>query len=394
MLKVREKIEIVLVFVFLLTCVFFPGDPYHIKLVTYFLSMLFGADILFKNLTNKYYWPIYIMGAAFTTIAVVWSIALGNEVGQSVKQAYSMALLLLVIIIKELNINYNKWVIYMFMAMTVFFIVVALLDLTGIYVLDRWSFRPIMEQIESGYLRYNGQGIIRYRFFIKSAPVLIAVFCYSLYERKWIMSITCFIGLFLSGTRGNVFAGVIALGIACLLILHETLKTKKQRIIAAVILVAIVLVLLPVGINVLQGIMNSKQSASSDAIKYNQALGYIHDIMNPKTFFLGDGMGSYFTDWGRDMLVHETGELSFLDIYKKLGLILFIPYAVFICSPFAWKIDWGKKLGLFMYLLIAATNPFLYNSTGMIMFIYIYVSRPENTWFVNKLESKFGKAKS
>lgn len=394
MKKARTIALNIVVFIFLFTCVYFPGDPYHVKLLAYFAALVLGADILIKNLKNRYYWPIYLMGAGFTVLIIIWGILLKNDVGQTIKQSYSMALLLLVILIREENMQYQKWVIYLFTAMCLFFVVVAVLDTTGVYSLTNWSIRPIMEELESGYLRYNGQGIIRYRFFIKSAPVLIVPFGYALYEKKWWLVLILFSGLFLSGTRGNVFAGVITLGLGVLLVLNDTFKEKKQRIIVAIILVVLAIAVAPFAIKALQGIMGSKQSAASDSIKHMQAMGLLNDIMNPKTFFLGDGMGSFFEDWGRDMLVHETAELSFLDIYKKLGLILFIPYTIFMLAPFSWDIDWGKKLSLLMYLVIAATNPFLFNSTGMIMFIYMYSCRPEQTWFVNKLESKFGKAKS
>ena len=389
--KIRAIALNICIFVFLFICIYSPVDPLQIKLVAYFSALFLGADILIKNLRNKYYWPVYLMGGFYPLICVIWSLALGNPVGLTLSQGYPAALLLLVILIREQDIQYTKWFSRLVLVLIILTIGIAVLHFLGaldVRDASEGTIRDILMKSGTAMIGGSKRGIMQVAVYFRSSPIMIFLLALCVNKREIWISLAGALALFFSGTRANFFAGVIILGLSVLLYLKEIIKSEKaKKIIYGAILIAVILCM-PKAISVVSGIMAG--GSHSDSVKIGQTIGILETLKEPKNLILGEGFGSMFADMGRDGLVHETAEVGYLDYLRKAGLILSIPFFTFIFIPFTWKIDWRIKLGYLGYLAIAATNPFLYTSTGYIIYIYIYVCRPEDTWVTKKLENKIG----
>lgn len=126
-------------------------------------------------------------------------------------------------------------------------------------------------------------------------------------------------------------------------------------------------------INLLFQIIISR-GAESDLVRLGHIRGLIEVFQNNPIFLLiGTGIGSSFYSYGVLQYVSSI-EIPYLDLFRQMGFILFTIYMMFIMYPL--KKIYRQKHYLFMYvcyLLIAATNPLLFNSTFYLIYIYIFI---------------------
>jgi hypothetical protein len=88
---------------------------------------------------------------------------------------------------------------------------------------------------------------------------------------------------------------------------------------------------------------------------------------------IGMGMGSSFYSHGVGEFINSI-EWSYLDLWRQMGLPMFIIFLVFLMRPLTTKnkIPMHTKFGFVSYLIIAGTNPLLYSSTAYLYYIYMY----------------------
>jgi hypothetical protein len=175
------------------------------------------------------------------------------------------------------------------------------------------------------------------------------------------------VSLILSGTRANILFSIILLIIFYLN--NQSLITKCNIIIISIIALVF---MLPEFIELFQYIFITK-GASSDIVRIGHLQGISELIQNkPSIIITGSGMGSYFYSYGRNAEVN-TIELSYIDLWRQMGIFFFILFNIFIISPiFNINNSMYKKMAYMSYLLIAMTNPLLYNSTSFLVYIYMY----------------------
>ena len=67
-----------------------------------------------------------------------------------------------------------------------------------------------------------------------------------------------------------------------------------------------------------------------------------------------------------------SSEIAYLDLIRKIGLILFVPFMIFVLKPFKFKIPIHDKLAYAGYLVVCFTNPLLFSSTAYVLYILLY----------------------
>lgn len=357
---------------FIIICLFFPADFYNLKKIAFGLLIMIGINKILYLFSAKYR-PVFFMALIFPLGTILYSMLLGSSFSDAFSSGYAGVLFFILIIVCEYNIDYESILIRCLKFLCYAIILIALLDFFNIY--DVNAMNPIREFIYENHMGVIGKSeayAAYYKLFFKTSPLLIVLLYYSFERKKWIDMILSFCALILSGTRGNIFVAFILLII--MVFTHKT-KTRKQRklkkIFIGVTLLAGIL-LTPTVIKIGFDMMNASGSFASDAIRLGQLQGLAVELSDPLKILLGSGYGnSLMMDYGRGYMT-EDFEWAYFSLLLKVGLIWFIAYMIFLIRPLFAKINLSMKILHLGYMAIAFTNPLLYSSTAMLMYIYIY----------------------
>jgi len=213
--------------------------------------------------------------------------------------------------------------------------------------------------------------------FHRASPILLfplALAFYSFLKTKnikyMIYTVMVCAALFLSGTRANIFSGIL---IIYLIFTHYTCFTKK-RVTSAFLLTLTAGVFFIIGTFLLLTVADSSAAAKE---------GHLHSYIeifrdNPQYLLIGQGPGSYFYTTGFGKEVTNT-ELSYLDLIRMFG-IFFTIAIVFIYLLPLFKIEkynvtrnFSIAIAYLAYLFIAGTNPLLIGPTGFVALWIAYV---------------------
>jgi hypothetical protein len=111
----------------------------------------------------------------------------------------------------------------------------------------------------------------------------------------------------------------------------------------------------------------------SNSVKIAHARSFIaHIDEQPTVLLTGDGLGaSYFSAApGVEQEVYQT-ELTYLDMVRYFGLAGSLCFLLLLIAPFGPP-NGFILVGLSSYLVIAGSNPLLFNSTGMLAVVFFW----------------------
>lgn len=363
---------------FLFICIFFPGDPYGIKFIFLFPLLASGIGVFLKSIQNNKYIYIFIMGVLYPIIIMMWSSIVGGKIIASVSEAYPPVLLLLVIIIVEYDIPYEKIFVLLLKIMVILLLVIVILDLIGIIDVNQSSFfRNAFYNYDMGLMGKSPEYAAFYKVFFKASPLLLVLIPYCYEKNEFLMAVLTLVACIFSGTRANIFCAVIIFLFGLINIWSDNKKKKNIRIIIGIILIAVILLLIPTLIDFLQKMMTAKGSVASDAVRSGQFYSFKNIFSNPANLIFGMGFGSTFFDLGR-MAYSAASEIAYFDLLRKIGLIWFIPFIIFVIKPFTWRIQVHYKVAYAGYLLSCFTNPLLFSSTAYVLYILFYTKYYSN----------------
>lgn len=367
-----KDLRIFLVLCFLLICIFFPGDPYGLKIIFFAMICISGAGTLVYQWKNGRYGYIYLMGMIFPIILMIFSSIIGGNIVASISGAYPAFLLLLVITIVQYDINYERMLFSLLQIMVIFTLVIVLLDVVGFINVNEDNFiRNAFYTYDMGVMGKSSSYAVYYKVFFKSSPLLILLLPYCFEQNKFIMAILTFVALILSGTRANIFVAAVVFVFGFINIWSTNKKNKAIRLFLGVIIVIYIIAMISNLVNIVSGLMNTIGSINSDLIRTGQLASFKKILSNPSTLLFGMGFGTSFYDLGR-MAYTYASEIAYLDLLRKIGLIWFITFIIFLMNPIRWHMGIHMKIAYLGYLLICFTNPLLFSSTAYVLYIYVY----------------------
>ena len=214
-----------------------------------------------------------------------------------------------------------------------------------------------------------------YKIFLKTSPLIILLVDDSLNNKKYITTFIACISLLLSGTRANVL--ILTLYILSRIFFDVKIK-KTYKILISFILFGIIVYNLSNITFIITDIMNKKGSIESDRIRNGLMSSYKIIFSDIKNLILGTGYNSSFYNLGTKGYT-TTGEYSYLELIRQIGIIFFTIFIIFIIIPLKNKIKASTKIAYIGYLIIAYTNPLLFSSTGFAAFTYMYTLEDKNT---------------
>lgn len=205
------------------------------------------------------------------------------------------------------------------------------------------------------------------RVYFHTSPMLVFSLCYYLHlfikEKKRLylifVLITAF-SFFISGTRNNMLMAILPF--AFILYINSSKNLRRLYIICSVIIVGYIVV------NGVLSDFTSKDEASNET-KLSLVPDYLQCYSNPRTFLIGDGIGSFFVTKVRGQT--DNNELTYFELLRRFGIFGFIIYLYLMIKPVKHliKSENYSWLGLSyaLYLVMIFSNPFFFSSNGMII---------------------------
>lgn len=181
--------------------------------------------------------------------------------------------------------------------------------------------------------------------------------------------ISIILTLLLSGTRANI----LSLSLIILFYIGYYLYKRSKAIF--LIFACIIAIVSVYEISSAIAILFDTQEPSN-IIKYGYLISYYnHFSSNILDLFIGQGLGVsfYVEHFSRSFL---TSELTYLEVLRVWGLPITCIFMGILIIPIIKELKSKSLSHLFIayiaYLFIAGTNPFLLDSTGMFVLVYVF----------------------
>ena len=379
-LSVRNLIFLPSIYVFMLVTVFDPGDVVlGLKVPLFLLCVATGIIICIKE-PSKVNLPrsliVYVLlfiGIPLFSIFIYY-LRDGSDPfeGFVLIKGYLFIFLAIILVITKFDATKFLSNILLIMAMCIISLFIFLLiypeyfDLLNAVGMQTQIFYP-------GKRSYDGIITFQQAYFACSPMLVLAIsyYFYKLLESNYkdkshFFKLTvCVIGLFLAGSRNNMFAAIF-LPLALYILFN-----KKNIFSFAVIFSTFFGFLF---------IFGSEIASLLDPTEYsNQSkISYIPDYMeifsNISHLFLGQGLGAYykFTIFYEPYFITE---LTYFELIRNFGLflgfimLLMLIYPIYISFTLNHKAELQKHIavGYSFYLIMNFTNPNLFSSMGILI---------------------------
>jgi hypothetical protein len=367
-----------LLLVFVIVCVFDPADQIAGGKVFVF-GLLWGATaIKFLLARDDLYLPpgllIYVgTFIAIPLLSVCWYFIISGQQpfeGFGLLKGYLLISLAVVLVLNRVDLIPQLSAVLCVLACAVIATFVAIElepDLfeklyplgvsTGLLILDK--------------RRYGDFELIQVYFV--TSPMLVMPIAYyfdramaepRLARKLGFMSLTAIsiTGMFLAGTRNNIFASVM---LPCLL---WPLYTKRVALSALCSLGIMVILALPF-LDVLRAFLDPSEGGNSTKLAL---LGdYFQIFEDPVTLLLGQGLGAYH-NWSTGYFFIT--ELTYLEMTRAFGLIGALAMMALLLFPVAYAFfvqtsrrERSLAVAYFLYLVMCASNPNLFSSMGVLI---------------------------
>ena len=381
--SVRRKINVVLLFLFVLNALFVPADPFEVKKLAMFALLVLNCDSFWRMRAKDERW-IFLVGTVLTTVTILISILWTGNIVENISLGYVGYILLLYPIIRQYRIDFVKMVIHVLTLMSYFIVIMGLLDLIGfISVYDN----PYLMWLADSKNAMVGKGShlpIGFAIFMKASPMIFLGIAYSFLNPKSFLAPYSFtklkfvnaavmcLAMVLSGTRANMF---LCLFFAAFCAVYQIKSQVKRN---TFIFAMFVLLLFFLGDGALLNSIVDMfiRKASSDAVR-NDTLDSILAVWekNPRSLLLGSGYSATFYNTGRGEYVSSV-EISYWNLLRQVGLFLFVAMMAMYLYPAMKMLKEQKNtliiLAYVAYLGVAYTNPLLFSSTGMTLLLFMY----------------------
>ena len=373
----KKSINEILISAFVGISVIFPADIYGLKKIFFLIICVLNLGLIFHSLMNRKNSFLAFFGFVFPTFLFLYSAVLTTDVFGAFTRSFAAYMLLIIFVIKNYNINYEKILIRSINIIMLMTLALVLLDLLNIINVNYGFFRNnIMYKYGLGLMGKSSTYPFYYKIFFKTSPLIVILLFKSFDKRKYLTTFLALTALVISGTRANVLFPVFFL---CLFYIFYA-KNYSKMIKFAFIFTGISLII--IFSSSLLEIFNEifiVKGRASDVVRQGHIQGIIELVQNdPWIIIRGSGMGSVFYSYGRDSYVSSI-EWSYIDLWRQMGFLFFFLFLVFITVPVFYPNKTSKKIAYISYLFISGTNPLLFSSTSYLYYIYMYYDLPRKT---------------
>lgn len=370
----KKNINILLLQVLVFICIIFPSDIFNLKKIVLICIFFLNYGLIIDEI--KINSMISLFGFYFPILLIIISTLISGNFIASFQRSFCCFMILIVAVIKKNNIGYKRILLRTITIVSLLTIFIYITDFLGIYNVN--GMFPLKEFLYNNDVAIMGKSPeypFYYKIFIKTSPLVVLCLFESFQASNIIVFLLSLFTVVLSGTRANIFVSISFLVLYFLLFYKN--NKKNLVIVKYCIFAVIILITLVNTVNIYNQIyaLLFEKSAISDLTRN----GHLESLQllfsnNPSFLIIGMGMGSSFYSSGVNALVNSM-EWSYLDLIRQMGIIMFSFYCFFLLFPIKRILNNKPMLCAYIaYLVIAATNPLLFNSTAYLMYIYVYSS--------------------
>ena len=386
--NIRKNLTNILILFFLVICIYFPLDPFGLKIPLLFLIFLSAAGFFAAALKNPYWGETFLWGMIIPVGMIGYSILTGGFVRESLSFGYPAVILLIVIVDTEAELSYEKMFRWTVNTLAFTILILVVLDILQICDINHSYIRELIYRYGIGFIGKSENYAFYYKVFLRCSPLIIYTFAYAVFKKKRILSFMLFAALFASGTRANVIASFFVIAAY---LWFKAREGKRGLLFILFFGLAVVIVTI---LNweyiwkAFQGVLNAASAVESNSVRIGHLKGLAEYYQeNPINIITGSGMGSSFYSYGRNAWIDQM-EWPLLDFFRQNGILFTVLVLIFIgrmiLNP---KTERYKKVGLLEYLTIAMGNRLLYTSTAYLGYIYVYKDKVKKKYENNSSHS-------
>lgn len=370
-MKNREINQILITLLIILT-VWFPADIYNLKTIVLGVILLLNIGVIIK--CRKLY---FLYSIILLVYLAGMSIANTFDVVATLKATHIILYLWVIPVIKYYNIDFKNMFLKTLLSLAIFICIVAIFDFFGIINIGDNAIIEFFNSTNNAQISKSINAMFVYVVFMNASPLLYFLLINSLVEGDICQAGISFLALMLSGTRANIYMGILILVIYMIFIKRVSLlKIISIGMMLAVSFFLIEYFLLKVDV------INLAKS-QGDITRNDKIVSSLYCIMdNPKNFLFGMGAGTTFKSVNtlKEYSAIECSYVEFWRIYGLIGLCLLILLLVLVYRNLGIE----NKIAYLCYLVVCWVDPFLFTSTGFIMLDYLYVTKWSGKYAVDR----------
>ncbi|MDT2634764.1 O-antigen ligase family protein [Enterococcus dongliensis] len=355
---------------FLFFALLTPADYFGFKLVSFVAIMFFNIDIILDFISKKKNFYFFFFTIIFPFCLFIFSVIRTYNFIETIKYLYIFTYIFLIPICEERKIDYTKMFMIIVNFLSVIIVASSVLDKIGIIPIAANPLLMFLNDTGEAQISVSPYAMFHYVLFLNASPLILISFSYFLFNKKIFLSVLNFLALIFSGTRANIYLGLIALLI--FIFFEGSIKLLKPFLIALVVLI----VFLFSGTFIEKVATINWAKNTGDQIRSLNAQSILDTLnKNPSNYLWGTGIRTYYFSLGRNDFINDS-ELTYLELLRQTGLIGLIPLLIFLLRPLIAFIKNGKYFwlvtGYSLYLMKCIIDPFLFTSTGFLLITLVY----------------------
>ena len=365
---------------FIFVTIFDPADVVlGLKVPLFILCFITGGLVALERPGRIYVpMPLVIYTLLFVTIPLfsifVYYLKNGTDPyeGFIMLKAYLFITLAIILVVTDIDLTKYLSNILLLMALCIISLFIFLLIFPDSFILlntigmETGIFIPSRRS-------YDGIFTFQQAYFVCSPMLVVSIAYYFFRFREshnkdyWslVLLTISIVGLFLAGSRNNMFAAVI-LPISLYFIF------SRKRILPTVLVSCLLIVLILVTANELAVLLDPTEEANSKRLSYLSDYAKIFsDLSN---LFFGQGLGAYY-NFSNLSNPYFVTELTYFEVFRNFGLFLGFFMLFMLAYPIFKTFRLGKSallqkhiaVAYSFYLVMCFTNPNLFNSLGILI---------------------------
>lgn len=359
----------VLIALFIFLAILMPADHLNVKIFIFALLLIVNIKTIVDFLLDRQY--LY-----YTCFVVIFPLCLfllslmHTSFQLAAGRLYVFSYMWLLPVILKYKINYLKYILNTLMVLSLIVCISALLDMVGILSVNANPLLAYFHMAGEAQISTSVDAIFYYVIFLNGSPLILALLLYSLFKEKWIWSIISFTALLLSGTRANIYEALFFSALYFLFLAQN--KTIKK----AAWIVMILLMMRYFNAFKAKIININTAKTTGDSIRTSNAQDILYSMrQNPISYLIGNGAASLYYSRARGGWIQDS-ELSYLEFFRQTGVVGLGLLMYFLLKPLRSLLrNKDVRWLAFFYvgfLAISSIDPFLFTSTGFIIYLLVY----------------------
>lgn len=364
--QITKLLVVVLIFV----TIFFPSDLFGMKKISLILILVINFPIILSFfLLKKNIKYLFLIVLSPILLYLISLLTYFNPI-ENLKYFYVYSYLWIVPVFIEFDIDFKKYFMLSLNLMTFIILISVVLDVTTIYNVHNNLILNYLNDSGNAKISTSTNAIFHYVLFFNTSPLLIVLMLYQVNTKKYFMSILTLLALFFTGTRANIYTAVI-----CFIVYY--LFYEKSILKKCTVFLISILSLFVFKEGLLERIWRINDAKSyGDEIRRLTMYSIKEDIQTGNLFhkIFGKGPSKPYFNYGR-MEISQFSELSYMELLRQIGYFGSFLFLILICDFFV-RLMKNKKywlaISLGSYLTTAIVDPFLFTSTGFILYSLCY----------------------